>query len=258
MCGRITQISPLKHYIDLLDCEVDWTEDKYKQWDDKWVPQHNVAPGTHPFLIHRFGDADVHIDAVTWGYRSEWAKEKGLPIAINATIEKARSPYWRALWKNGRAIVPADGWYEWTGTKGAKQPWYIRLKTSQPIFMAALTNFRVPADAGIEGKGFAIVTSEATGGMIDVHDRRPVVLGAEDAKIWLDMSFSADQAEHLVKATAIPSEDFEWYPVSRDVNKAGTNDPRLITPASTIDPQETIAAAHNESRKQHDVNRKKS
>jgi putative SOS response-associated peptidase YedK len=232
MCGRITQISPLKYYAELLDCEVDWTEDKYQQWDDTRVPHYNVAPGTHPFLIHRFGDGKDHIDKVTWGYRSEWAKEKGLPIAINATIEKARSPYWRALWKNGRAIVPADGWYEWSGVKGAKQPWYIRLKTSQPLFMAAITNFRSQADAATEGKGFAIVTSEATGGMVDVHDRRPVVLAAEDARIWLDLNFSADQAEHLARAVAIPPEDFEWYQVSKDVNKSGTNSPQFIIPVT--------------------------
>jgi len=38
------------------------------------------------------------------------------------------------MWKSGRAIVPADGWYEWTGEAGKKQPWHIRLKTRRPMF----------------------------------------------------------------------------------------------------------------------------
>lgn len=39
-------------------------------------------------------------------------------------------------------IVPADGWYDWTGEKGHKQPWYIRLKADKPMFMAGITNWK--------------------------------------------------------------------------------------------------------------------
>jgi putative SOS response-associated peptidase YedK len=82
-----------------------------------------------------------------------------------------------------RVIVPADHWFEWTGVKGDKQPWCIRPKSHAPFFMAALTNYRPESPEQAEGTGFVIVTSEATGGMVDVHDRRPVVLTADDAKV---------------------------------------------------------------------------
>ncbi|WP_107694421.1 SOS response-associated peptidase family protein [Nitrosospira sp. Nsp2] len=44
--------------------------------------------------------------------------------------------------REGRVIVPAGGWYEWSLENGKKQPWYITWKVNEPIFMAGLTNFR--------------------------------------------------------------------------------------------------------------------
>lgn len=193
--------------------------------------RYNVPPGTSPYLMHTL-DSHEHIDPMFWGYQSAWAREKHIGMAINATIEKARSPYWRPLWKHGRAIVPADGWYEWTGEKGRKQPWFIRLKSETPLFIAALTNYKPDRDA--EDTGFVIVTAEATGGMVDVHDRRPVVLSAEDARLWMDLEWSAQQVEQIVREGALPPEAFEWYPVSKEVNRAGNNNPQVIVPI-TVD-----------------------
>jgi putative SOS response-associated peptidase YedK len=234
MCGRITQASKKSHYVEAIGWNAPFSRPfgSDRSGGDH-APQFNVSPGTHPWLMHQLGERPDVIDEVFWGYRAPWAKEKGLPITINATIEKARSPYWRGLWKNGRAIVPADGWYEWTGAKGNKQPWYIRLKSNQPLFMAAISNFHGHENSEApEENGFAIVTSEATGGMVDVHDRRPVVLRPEDARIWMDLDYSAEQVEQLARSAAVPPEAFEWYPVTRDVNKAGKNSAQFVVPVT--------------------------
>lgn len=76
------------------------------------MAHYNVAPGTLPYLMHRFHKDQPKMDTVFWGYRPAWTKEHGLPLAINATIEKATAAYWKPLWQNDLAIVPADGWYE--------------------------------------------------------------------------------------------------------------------------------------------------
>jgi putative SOS response-associated peptidase YedK len=123
--------------------------------------------------------------------------------------------------------VPADGWYEWTGEKGRKQPWYIRLKTDKPMFLAAITNYH-PDKEPAEGTGFVIVTAAAEAGLVDVHDRRPVVLAPEDARLWMDQDFSTEQAEQLARAASLPPDAFEWYRVSTDVNNARNNDEHLI------------------------------
>jgi putative SOS response-associated peptidase YedK len=76
--------------------------------------------------------------------------------------------------------------------------------------------------------------------MVDVHDRRPVVLGPEDARLWMDPDLSAEQAEQLARSMAVPAEEFDWYPVSRDVNRVGNSDPHLIEPVE-LDGQEATS-----------------
>jgi putative SOS response-associated peptidase YedK len=34
------------------------------------------------------------------------------PMAINTRLDKMLNRYWKPLLKSGRAIVPAQGWYE--------------------------------------------------------------------------------------------------------------------------------------------------
>jgi putative SOS response-associated peptidase YedK len=227
MCGRIVQYKTKLKYAE----EMGWAEYARSLVFLEEAEHYNIPPGTTPYVMHML-DGKHHIDPMYWGYQSAWAREKKIGMANNATIEKARSPYWRALWKKGRVIVPADGWYEWTGERGNKQPWFIHLKSGAPLFMAALSGLN--PDHEERESGFAVVTAEAFGGMVDVHDRRPIVLSAEDAQLWLDLEWSAEQAEEIARMSALPPDAFEWYPVSQDVNRTGNNSPQLIVPI-TID-----------------------
>ncbi len=45
------------------------------------------------------------------------------------------------LWKHGRALVPASGWFEWKKSPEhprLKQPYFIHHADRQPLFFAAL------------------------------------------------------------------------------------------------------------------------
>lgn len=223
MCGRISQSRTPQDYKRALGWPV--TEDL-----ENWQAAYNIPPGTTPMLMHRLPDGACHIDRLHWGYRPHWAQERGLPMAINARLEKAASGrFFAPLWRSGRVIVPADGWYEWTGKPGHKQPWYIHRADQQPMFLAALASLR-PSSDGARPAGFAIVTEAAAGGMVDVHDRRPVVFGAEDARLWLDPDLPPEQAEQLARNVSCPAEYFQWHAVSKRVNRAGNEGPDLIEP----------------------------
>ena len=179
-------------------------------------------------MMHTLANEKPGFDVIHWGYQPPWAKDKGMPMTINARLETAATkPYFRHMFRQGRAIVPADGWYEWTGDKGRKQPWYIRLKTDRPMLLAAITNFRPFTDQDKQ-VGMVIVTAAADGGMVDVHDRRPVVLAPEDARLWMDNTLPAEQADMLARNRSLPPESFEWYRVSTDVNNARHNEAYLI------------------------------
>jgi putative SOS response-associated peptidase YedK len=225
MCGRLTQSKHERDYAARFEPEL-----RVLIRDDGGGPSWNVAPGTHPLLMHRFDEDTLRFDRVHWGYRPSWAAEKGIPQAINARIEKAATgAFFRPLWKSGRVIIPADGWYEWTGERGRKQPWYIYRKDSEPLFLAAITDWR-PGKPEQEGSGFVIVTAATDGGMVDVHDRRPIVLSAADAMLWMDNTLPAQQAEQLARTMSLPPESFVWHTVSKEVNKAGNDHPGLVEP----------------------------
>jgi putative SOS response-associated peptidase YedK len=107
------------------------------------------------------------------------------------------------MFREGRVIIPAGCWYEWTVENGKKQPWYMTRRTDQPIFMAGLSNHKrwdprtVPQTVET---GFVIVTEDCEGGMVDIHDRRPVVLEPEDAMRWMGLATPIEEAAYIAQS----------------------------------------------------------
>lgn len=217
MCGRLDQnqnAANLARAMDWLDA-IDTSQAE---------PGHNVPPGTYRPVLH-IADGQRRIDDVFWGYRPAWAAaatpapgKKRIPIAINARTEKLSGAYWKPLLRAGRGIVCASGWYEWTGEKGSKQAWHIHRKDREPLFLLALANFG-PYKERREEAGFVLVTANALGGMVDLHDRRPVAVSAADARRWLAPELTPDEAAHLARTAALAAELFEWQPVGSELNR---------------------------------------
>jgi len=149
---------------------------------------------------------------------------------INARIETiARGLFYKTLFPDHRAVIPADGWYEWVRDdldEKKKQP-FIRLKTRKPMFFAGLAQVE-PGPPADESPGFLIITGDSDAGMLDVHDRRPVVLSPELAREWLSPDLTKDRAKEIAKNLGRPTEDFEWYPVSKDVGNVRNKGEYLI------------------------------
>jgi putative SOS response-associated peptidase YedK len=118
-----------------------------------------------------------------------------------------------------------------TVEEGKKQPWYITRKTDEPIFIAGLTNYKHYVKQEVE-TGFVIVTQDAQGGMVDVHDRRPVVLEPPDARRWMDPETPVEEAAHIAHSKSLPTEAFTWWKVDRAVNRVDpyNNGEHLIAP----------------------------
>ncbi|WP_317698680.1 SOS response-associated peptidase [Aeromicrobium sp. REDSEA-S32_B7] len=102
------------------------------------APDWNVAPTKQAPLVvgRRRDDADEaapprrELHAATWGLVPSWAKDRSIGNRmINARSETvAEKPAFRSAFARRRAIVPADGYYEWyagEGPKAPKQPFYI-------------------------------------------------------------------------------------------------------------------------------------
>ncbi|NYT77912.1 SOS response-associated peptidase [Alcaligenaceae bacterium] len=204
MCGRVKQTNDPAQYFD------------YTRWNPLehvwggYQGSPNVPPGTRPLVLHRLGDGAEQADTLFWGYKPSWPGYTRGP-ASNARLDTVLkgSRFWKPLLSR-RIILPVDGWYEWTGDK---QPWFITSKDGHPILMAGITAWQ-PGQEMLAENGFAIITDDAAGGMVDIHDRRPICLSVEDALTWLDPELPVDQALPLL-STARPESAFQWWEVTR-------------------------------------------
>lgn len=168
----------------------------------------------------------LHLDPVHWGYAPGWWDKSPL---INARVETAAtSRMFKPLWQHGRAICFADGWFEWKKVGGKKQPYFIQRKDGQPIFMAAIGS--TPFERGDSAEGFLLVTAAADRGLVDIHDRRPLVLTPEAAREWMRQDLTGAEAEEIARDGSVSADDFTWHAVSRAVGNVNNQGPALIEP----------------------------
>jgi putative SOS response-associated peptidase YedK len=109
---------------------------------------------------------------------------------------------------------------------GSKQPYSIH--GDGPLYFAALTAWEpgAPLDAA---HGFAIVTNDTKGGMVDIHARRPVALPADIAQRWLDPAYPLADVRALLNH-GLPEDAFTWHPVGQEVGNSKYQLPDAIDP----------------------------
>jgi len=221
MCGRFAQARTREEYLAFLANEAE----RDIPYDPQPIGRYNVAPGTKVLLLNERDDL-LHLDPVHWGYAPGWWDK---PALINARVETAAtSRMFKPLWQHGRAIVFADGWFEWKKEGNRKQPYFIHRADGEPIFMAAIGS--TPFERGDEAEGFLIVTAAADKGLVDIHDRRPLVLTPKAAREWLRQETRGVDAKELAKTGAVAAEEFTWHPVTRAVGNVQNQGAELIEP----------------------------
>ena len=221
MCGRFAQSMTREDYLALLSEEA--------ERDIPYVPEpigrFNVAPGTKVLLLSE-RDEQLHLDPVIWGFAPGWWNK---PPLINARSETAAtSRMFKPLWLHGRAICFADGWFEWKREGIIKQPYFIRRADGPPIFMAAIGS--TPFERGDEAEGFLIVTTAADKGLVDIHDRRPLVLSPEAAREWIRQNVVGRVVEEIVAKGTASADTFIWHAVTRAVGNTKNQGAELILP----------------------------
>lgn len=132
----------------------------------------------------------------------------------------------KPLWLHGRAICFADGWFEWKKEGETKQPYFIHRADGQPIFMAAIGS--TPFERSDEAEGFLIVTSAADKGLVDIHDRRPLVLTPGAAREWMRKGITGEGAARIVAEGTLSADKFVWHAVTRALGNPKNQGPELI------------------------------
>ncbi|MGK3969717.1 SOS response-associated peptidase [Sorangium sp. So ce118] len=195
----------------------------------RYRPRYNIAPSTvHPVLRAR--DGQRALVPATWGFLGRFARGGGAPsLLANARADGARTkPTFREAFAARRCVVPADGFYEWTGPKGARRPTWFHPPEGGLLRLAGLYQPAKDPDTGEVDIRFTILTTEASADVAPVHDRMPVLLAPGDVDLWLGVDDGADvdRAEALLRPA--PRGTLAARPVSPRVNSVGHDDPALL------------------------------
>ena len=143
--------------------------------------RHNVAPGQQ---IVTFGPEGLR--HMRWGIIPVGrVNARGRPVMETLINARSETVFDKSAYEGtGRAVVPADGWYEWTGEKRRKTAWRITPKDGELLWFAAITDVW-KAPGGIEVPQVATVTCPPSADVVDIHHRMGVFLAVEDVPLWL-------------------------------------------------------------------------
>ena len=175
MCGRYVLYGPhwrLTERFGLKECP-------------EFAPRYNIAPTSDVLVIPQQPEVGRGGQMVRWGPVPNWAKD----ISIGAKLNNARAetvdtkPSCRSSFAKRRCLIPANGFDEWKivseGGSVRKQPYYIRPAEEDGLlaFAGLLARWRAPDGSDLVTT--CIITTAANALMEPIHDRMPVILGAE-------------------------------------------------------------------------------
>ncbi len=205
------------------------------------APRFNVAPTQQaPVIVTEGGEPGVvAVRSLRWGLVPSWARDPAIGSRmINARSETvAAKPAFRKAFRNGRCLVPADGFYEWTPDPegaGPKVPWWIHREGRVPFTFAGL---RERWDGGGEGGGgaletFTILTAPAAGPVERLHHRMPVVVPEGLREAWLHGPGSDEVLARVLARGGEVAEGWHFHQVSRRVNRPSEDDAGLVEAVS--------------------------
>ena len=215
MCGRYAIIQPPE------------VLQEYFGYDDRpnFPPRYNIAP-TQPVPVVHEQDGSRRFTLMRWGFVPGWVKDfKSFPLIINIRSETLREKAsFRAAFLRRRALMPADGFYEWQRLGRDSRPFLLRRRDRGIFAFAALWETWNSRD-GSELDTVALVNTHANGMIAAIHERSPVILPQEHFKVWLDPQTPLDEAYRLLQPP--PDDLLEMVAIGRSVNKVAHDGPEV-------------------------------
>lgn len=220
MCGRFTlTVHQLGDVVEQLDATID------PELLEQYRPRYNVAPGEQHWLL-RSKEGRRQVIPADWGLINHWATDPRIAYQqINARAETlAQRPAYRDAYQSRRCIIPGDGFFEWRGPKGAREPMWFHPREGGLLLFAGLYEGWTDPETGEVKKTFTIVTTEPNQLVAEVHDRMPAIVSARRIDDWLE---GAPPADLLGPA---PDDALAVRPASPRLNRAGEDDPDVLDP----------------------------
>jgi putative SOS response-associated peptidase YedK len=174
VCGRFTLTVPtFEELADALGVVAD------PRLAAGYVPRFNVAPSQRAWVVARGVDGP-ELRLSRWGFDSRRSPEERprRPVLNAPTYTLGGSAAFRLATRDGRIVVIADGFFEWIAGDRDRRPFWFRPTDGRLLHMAAVQSV-------VEQPTFAIVTTEASNDVQDVHERMPLLLDPEATRRWL-------------------------------------------------------------------------
>lgn len=219
MCGRFAQKSSPRQMAEFFDI---------KGIVPNFSQRFNLAPTQDAAVIVAAPDDGRRMEVKKWGLVPAWSKDgKASFSTFNARAESVREkPAFKPAFEQRRCVVPADGFYEWTGTKGDKVPHLFERRDGTMLALAGLHEIWTSRDKSEKVQSFTILVTGANRWMSAFHDRMPVILAQPDIDTWLGAT--PDEAAALM--VAAPEDTLQERVVSKLVNSVKNEGPELLVP----------------------------
>ncbi len=206
-------------------------------------PSYNVAPTDEvPLIMERKSaggnTSPRELATARWGLVPSWSKDpKSGARLINARMETVtEKPSFRQAAAKRRALVVADGYFEWQKTSGGKIPTYLHGESEEILAFAGLYEYW-PDPTLPDGhpdrwlRTCTIITTSAADALGHIHDRTPLIVPPDLYAEWLDPgTTSTADVQRLLEA--IPEPRLVPRVVGTRVNSVRNNGPDLIEASS--------------------------
>jgi len=187
-------------------------------------PKWNIAPmSLVPVIRPRdHGQPGVDLTLKLWSLVPQWWRkslEEKDWTSFNARIEGIEeSATFRGAYRYRRCLIPASGYYVWSGAPGRRVPYAVGV-AGAPWFCMGGVWERWGFDGG-EIDTFAILTTPANDRIAAHAERMPLVIAPEDRREWLDCARPA--APRLLSPwPAERTEDWPAHPAVGHVREQG-------------------------------------
>ena len=175
------------------------------------APRRNISPGEDVIVCtpgHR-------LERMRWGMIPVGrVNARGRPVLETIINARSETVFDKTAFEGvGRAVVPADGWYEWTGKARRKKAWRIRPRSGELLLFAAITDvWKAPGGRSVHQ--VATVTCDPSADVRDVHHRMGVLIATDALETWLhgEESLARTLMRPFPDGRLIvePAEDVDW------------------------------------------------
>ncbi len=220
MCGRYSLTKPPRVTEKLLSLECASKDN---------LPRFNISPNQVVPAIYMCSEGSIYNSQMRWGYIPSWAHGAGsYKPMINARSETiAEKPYFREAFRKRRALIPADGYYEWIRSGKQSLPYRIERKDKQVFAFAGIWEASINSIRD-EFPTFSIITKQSDRNLNHIHHRMPVILHQKYFKSWLNYREDLNVIKNYFSLAN--ASEFVNYTVGEWVNNINNDDINCIRP----------------------------